>query len=240
VTDHPTPEPDPTPTWVQPASESADATSAVPIAGPPVPMYSPTIDPQIVEGRKHSTRNRSLLIGAVTVALLATVGGVAWAVAPHGVRSSSTQGFGNGDQQGFGRGGSGFPGGREGGRMGMFALAGALHGDFVIQQNSGYVTERLQRGSISAVSSTSLTVKSVDGYSSTYTVSAQTRVPNGNLKSGDTVEVLATVSGSQATATLVTTGVMGGPGQGGRNGDDNQPGPAQSGQAQLGQAQAAT
>ena len=49
-------------------------------------------------------------------------------------------------------------------------LANALHGDFVVSSGSGTQTMRLQAGEITWLSGDSVTVKSTDGYSSTYAV----------------------------------------------------------------------
>jgi hypothetical protein len=85
------------------------------------------------------------------------------------------------------------------------ALAGALHGTFVVPDNGGYATRELQTGTVSAVSATSITVASADGYSRTYLLGSSTVVDNGNDKissvaTGHTVTVVASVSGDTATA----------------------------------------
>ncbi len=82
-----------------------------------------------------------------------------------------------------------------GGRMGM---AGALHGDFVVAGTTKgtYVTRRFQHGEVTAMANGSLTVKSADGYSSSYTVG---NVPLTGIAVKDTVTVVATVTGSKAT-----------------------------------------
>jgi hypothetical protein len=59
---------------------------------------------------------------------------------------------------------------------------------------------------VTAVSNTSITVKSQDGFTKSYTVSAGTLVDAqrdgiGSVKVGDAVTVQATVSGGTATAT---------------------------------------
>jgi hypothetical protein len=82
----------------------------------------------------------------------------------------------------------------------------ALHGEFVVPDGSGgYRTVRTQRGEVTAVSATSLTVKSEDGYSSTYVLNPSTVVVAGRdgigtVEKGETVAVLATVKGGTATA----------------------------------------
>jgi hypothetical protein len=90
-----------------------------------------------------------------------------------------------------------------------FGAVGPIHGQFVLPKpGGGYQTIDTQRGNVTAVSTSSLTVKSSDGYTHTYQVTSSTRVDAkragiGSVKTGQTVFVLATVSGSAATATQV-------------------------------------
>jgi hypothetical protein len=89
---------------------------------------------------------------------------------------------------------------------GLGAPFGAVHGEFVVPKSGGgYQTMDTQRGSVTAVSSSSITVKSGDGFTKTYTVTSDTMVDAkrdgiGSIKVGDQVFVMATVSGSTATA----------------------------------------
>ena len=83
----------------------------------------------------------------------------------------------------------------------------ALHGDFVVSNGSnGYKTERLQTGTVSAVSGTSLTVKSTDGYTQTYVVDSidfggpGARIRSARWLPGNTVTVVASLSGSAGYA----------------------------------------
>jgi hypothetical protein len=90
-----------------------------------------------------------------------------------------------------------------------FGPFGAIHGQFVAPKpGGGYQTLDTQRGTVTAVSSTSITIKSSDGYTRTYRVTSSTNVHArragiGSVKTGQTVSVLATVSGSSATATQI-------------------------------------
>lgn len=87
---------------------------------------------------------------------------------------------------------------------------GMLHGQFTVaKQGGGYETLDVQDGTVSAVSGTSLTVKSTDGYTATYTVTDSTLVDAqakgiGSVKKGDTVAVTATATGATPTAANVT------------------------------------
>ena len=107
------------------------------------------------------------------------------------------------------RGLSGGHGHGPGGRHGFGPLGGALHGEFVVPDGSGgYRTVLTQRGVVTAVSTTSLTVKSEDGYSKTYVLNPSTVVVSGRdgigtVENGESVAVMATEAGGTATATHV-------------------------------------
>lgn len=81
-----------------------------------------------------------------------------------------------------------------------------IHGDFTTRApGGGYQTLATQVGEITSVNSSSITVKSEDGYSRTYTVDDNTLVNAGNngiddVKTGHQVRVLAHVAGGQARA----------------------------------------
>lgn len=85
-------------------------------------------------------------------------------------------------------------------------IGGALHGEFVVEKSDGvYETHATQLGEVTAVSSTSITVKSEDDYSKTYSVAADTllnakRDGIASIVVGDTVHIGATVEGDKATA----------------------------------------
>jgi hypothetical protein len=98
---------------------------------------------------------------------------------------------------------------------------GALHGELVVPQRDGTGTQTIvvQSGNVTAVSATSLTVKSSDGFTATYVITSSTRVaPRSgavtSLKKGDPVHVAATKSGSTLTALMVGTRPEGPPGRG--------------------------
>jgi hypothetical protein len=96
------------------------------------------------------------------------------------------------------------------GAGGFFAgPGGVVHGQVVVPQPGGkYRTEDIQTGTVTAVSSSSLTVRSADGYTKTYEVTSATRVAAGStgigsVKVGNRVAVTATVHGSTASLTRV-------------------------------------
>ncbi|WP_018680777.1 hypothetical protein [Actinokineospora enzanensis] len=140
------------------------------------------------------------------------------------------------DTQG-GRGGMGGPGmdggrGGFGGGMGGAGLQNALHGEFVVSTGDGaYATRLMQTGEVTAVSDTSITAKSTDGYTKTYTIDSQTvKSAMSSVAQGDTVTIIATTAGDTASVASISergTGSGstdgGGPGMG-PGGQDNQQG----------------
>lgn len=76
-------------------------------------------------------------------------------------------------------------------------FGGGIHGQFTVPApNGGYQTILTQIGTVDSVSGSSITVKSEDGYTHTYTVDNNTLVAAGNngitdVAKGDTVRVLA-------------------------------------------------
>lgn len=88
-------------------------------------------------------------------------------------------------------------------------LFGAVHGTVVVPKSGGgYQTVAFQNGKVTAVSSTSITLRSADGYSHTYQVTSSTMVNAqrdgiGSIKDGNQAVVDATVSGSTTTAVRV-------------------------------------
>ena len=96
-----------------------------------------------------------------------------------------------------------------GGPGALGGLFGAVHGTVVVPKpGGGYQTVAFQNGKVTAVSSTSITLHSADGYNRTYQVTSSTLVNAqrdgiGSIKTGNQVVVTATVSGSTATATRI-------------------------------------
>jgi len=116
-------------------------------------------------------------------------------------RSDGFRGRGHPFGHGFGHpGGRGFGGG---------PLAGALHGEYVeADPDGGYRTVVAQRGEVTSLSDTSLTVTSEDGFDATYEVTADTSVLGGtggigDVAKGDDVGVRAVRDGAETTATHI-------------------------------------
>ena len=85
-------------------------------------------------------------------------------------------------------------------------LFGGLHGSYVVEDpDGGYRTMVTQRGEVTAVSDTSLTVRSEDGYDATYRLTDDTLVLGGTegaaaLEDGDEVAVAGVRTGDGTRA----------------------------------------
>lgn len=116
-------------------------------------------------------------------------------------------------------------------------VSGAVHSEYVVEENGQYVTKVAQIGTVSSVSSGSVTVKSADNFIRTYTLSEATVVGNllqrrqqsasGDLTVADivaraTVRIVASKDGSASPAESVqlsgTTGSSGSTQSGGASG----------------------
>ncbi|MEV0290587.1 MULTISPECIES: hypothetical protein [unclassified Kribbella] len=146
--------------------------------------------------------NRWRAAGTVAAVAATTVaggvaGGVAWASTGDSTPAPSTSPSQQGQQQDRG------PGPRGG------LLGDALHGEFVTSKDGGgYQTIATQKGEVTALTDTSITLKSADGYTRTYTINSDTKINRdgkiADLKTGETVRLRAVVAGETATATQVT------------------------------------
>jgi hypothetical protein len=209
--------------WTPPAGSQPPGSSP---PGPPPPVGS--AEP----GRKK--RNPKVAIAGALVAVAIASGGITAGI-------MAATGRGNGNSVTGAPSGAGFGGGRGGGFGGGSAMA-ALHGTYVVSDgNGGYSTELTQTGTVSAVSSSAITVKSEDGYSKTYAITSSTSVDNGSDQIGSVVagHTVRIVADSKASATAITdTNLSGGQNQGGQNqGGQNQGGQNVGGQTQGGSGQ---
>ncbi|MDQ2758456.1 MAG: hypothetical protein M3Y71_18195 [Actinomycetota bacterium] len=144
----------------------------------------------------RTTLPRSAVIGggaAVLIAAAGTVGGFAAAHAvdttPAPSATASTPGPSAGGAS------DGASGGHKHGKGDVVArLKGLQHAQWVVADKAGtFVTHDAIRGTVTAVSATSLTVKAKDGVSQTYAISSSTKVALRAVKGG--------AAGSTATAT---------------------------------------
>ena len=145
-------------------------------------------------------------------AVIAALGGAAIYAATTG--SSHT--FGP-PHQAFGPGGvpQGGPGGQHGniGGPGPAELgATSLHGEFVVPDGPGrYTTVLTQTGTVTAISPSSLTVRSEDGFSQAYVIPSTASNAGPPFAVDDQVIVRATRNGQTATVTNIGNPQQGGP-----------------------------
>ncbi|HUC24702.1 MAG TPA: hypothetical protein VMA73_18485 [Streptosporangiaceae bacterium] len=84
-----------------------------------------------------------------------------------------------------------------------------LHGQAVLSKpGGGYQTVDYQRGTVTAVSAGSITLKSTDGFTQSYGITGTTIVGAhrdgiSSVKAGNMASVIATVSGKTVTATRI-------------------------------------
>ncbi len=97
------------------------------------------------------------------------------------------------------------------------ALGRMLHGEAVVRDKDGkFVTVYTQRGEVTAVSATSITLKSADGFVSTYAINAETKIGKertageiADIKVGDEAGVVAVKSGGSKLAKGIRAGDAG-------------------------------
>lgn len=172
--------------------------------------------------RPLTNAQRIAVAAAVGVAAVGIGGGVVYASS----HQSSNGQFGNGGMRIF----------RPGGGSG---LTDALHGEYVASNGkNGTRTMLIQTGTVTAVSSSSVSVRSTDGFAGTYVVGSGTKVDDGattigKVKTGHTVTVVATKSDRTATSILDTT-LLGGSNGGPQNNTGPQGGTGQQGGAPRG------
>jgi hypothetical protein len=173
---------------------------------------------EILDSHYGSRGRRPHLTGLLVVAVIAlgAGGGIAYVATHPGDSASPAAAQGAAQSPApspsastpswHGRGPGGF--GRFGG-FGGLGLGGVVHGQVTERTSGGgYQTVDIQSGTVTAVSPSSITVKSADGYSATYVVVSSTEVNAQaagilTVKVGDTVELTATVSGGTATAASI-------------------------------------
>lgn len=154
-------------------------------------------------GRPARTR-RLLAVGAVIAGLAAGATGVALADSTSTPRPSATASTPGGYGPGHGK--LGGLRGMMGGRHALGLMGAVLHGELVVPKaGGGYQTVEVQRGQATAVSKTSITVKSADGFSRTYDVTDSTLVNSGrdgitSIAVGKDVAVQGVKNGSRVEA----------------------------------------
>ena len=195
---------------------------------PPPAQDAPTLSaPETVASAAAPRRSRigtgvavaAIAIGALGIAGTAYAANAANSPSPSAPSGSYGNGYGNGQRQGGsapngmmpGAAGQGMPGRGDGGRghgMGL-GMGMGIHGSFVTpKQGGGYQTVDTQRGAVTAVSKDSITVKSEDGFSATYVVTADTMVNAkrdgiASVKVGDQVGVMGIESAGKTNAVQI-------------------------------------
>lgn len=172
---------------------------------PPAPGAGKVEVPTQVEVRPHWSARK--VIGAVVLAVIIVGGGTAVAIAatqPNSTTDTHPNAGVSGGQvtsgSGSGRHSGGYPG----------PFTNTVHGDFVVRTSSGgFATERYQTGRVTKLGAASITVTSQDHYVGEYLIAGSTVLNHGaidiaDVKVGDTVTVIATLTGSTATAATVT------------------------------------
>jgi hypothetical protein len=132
--------------------------------------------------------------------------------APDGRWGPGGPGRGPGGPGGFGGfGGFGGPGGPGGGLAGRGGQL--LHAEDFVRQGTKVVTLEEQSGKVTAVSATSITVKSTDGFTATYVVDSSTKVGKKGAQAkiadvavGDTVRIEGVKSAGAVTVTHLMDG----------------------------------
>ena len=135
--------------------------------------------------------------GAMAVAaIIAALGGAAIYAATEGTSHPFGASHQAGPQVGM-HGAMGAPGQGE-------SAPPSLHGEFVVTDgNGGYRTELTQTGTVTAVSPTSITVRSADGYTQTYAVPNTASNTSAPFATDEQVVVHATRNGQTATVTNI-------------------------------------
>ena len=153
----------------------------------------------------------AVVVGLTTFLGLAGAG-VAFAVGGGGAAPASLSASSSTSSTSNPKGPDGHPGMRMGPAAGLGGLGGpggaVVHGIYTIKSGSSYKTVAEQVGQVTAVSTTSLTVKSTDGFVQVYVVQSSTVVDSqaggiSSVANGDTVRVEALVAGETQTATNI-------------------------------------
>lgn len=178
------------------------------------------------EGSKPRTVRRGVVAAGAAVVLVGGAGAGMYALASSAAAGSSTNantgssaGGGGAQEAGPGPRGGGAEGGFADGGMppggpGNFApdglggmgsgVSAAVHSEYVTLQDGAYVIKVEQQGTVTAVSADSVTVKSTDGFSRTYSLDSGVAVSNQQQRrqqSGGT-------SAGQLTVADIASGAM--------------------------------
>jgi hypothetical protein len=208
-------------------------------------------------GRRGMSRTQKGAAAAgIAVVLAAGAGAAVYAATGSNSGAGTAQGGlgqpggagqpGSGGQSGFGQDGHAADGVAPDGfgpaGMGAGTMGQVLHGEYVVLRDSQNVTMVMQTGTIAAVSSGSVTVKSTDGFQQTYALTSQTEYlsrtagrsqrgsqsgsssgSSSSLATGQTVSITALKDGLSAL-TVSATSASAGTTQGGTGSSGSAPG----------------
>ncbi len=184
------------------------------------------------------TLKKGLIAGGVAVVVAGATAAGVYAAGNGAAAGAGTQGAGgmagqNGMSAQGGPGGLGMNGGGfapDGLGMGAGGLAAAVHSEYVILRNGKYVNMASQSGTVTAVSNDSITVKSGDGFTRSYSLGSDLVVSQGmqrgmnqgntlsisDVQSGDSVRIAALQESGNYTAETIqlVTGTSNGTGAG--------------------------
>ncbi|MEO3935535.1 hypothetical protein V3N99_02140 [Dermatophilaceae bacterium Soc4.6] len=165
-----------------------------------------------------TTRTRSVVIGGGAAALIAAAGAVGGFAAAHAANTTPATSVAVGTST-AGPSATTAPSGPAGAKADrkhakgdlVTRLKGLQHAQWVVADKDGaFVTRDAIRGTVTAVSATSLTVKAKDGVSQTYTVGASTKVtlrPAKGRATGATASPAAGAAGAaRGSISDVTSG----------------------------------
>ena len=143
-----------------------------------------------------------MIAGAAVIALIGIGGGVAFAASGSGSSTPTTLTAATTPASGASTPATGPAKHKHRGLLGR-----AEHGSVTVKTKTGTEVIDVQRGTVTAVSPTSITVKSPDGFTATYVVDSSTKVRKtgqqsaiANVANGDNVGIAAVHSGSTDTA----------------------------------------
>ena len=179
---------------------------------PPVPPMPPTPPtPPTSQLPPPRRLRRGLVVGAVVLGLAGVGSAAAWAANATNSPSASPTASASAQP------------GKHAGKPGAGQVgAETLHGQMTVKKPDGTIqTVFVQRGTVTDVSDTKVTVKSDDGFTQSYTLNSSTRfvsqsqpkgaaIKSGDVAKGDTIMVRAVQSGSDYVAQQVKKGPFAG------------------------------
>ena len=167
---------------------------------------------------------RTIALAGATAAAIVGVGTAAIAASGPSATPGAGSAAKTGQTQQQGKHANGKHAGKHNGQKLRAALRHSVHGSVVTKNKDGYVVHTSVRGTVTAVSATSVTVKAADGYTKTFVIDKTTKIREkatakgkkptagtvSDLKTGDQVGVLgkgADKAGAASTAMTVLDGL---------------------------------